>query len=199
MTSVTANPRGRGRPASASPQQVLEAGRQQFVREQRVDVQAIASELGLSRATIDRWFGSREGLLAEVIFNEFRQILRSAEESSRSRGGTRVLQIVDAANRSLARNVPFTLFLAQGQAAFQLVTSTGGQVQPRVVAEVERLIRLAVERDGYKPPVTPEDLAYALVRLSEAFLYNDASGEMRGDVDRLRAVQAALLGVSEAA
>jgi hypothetical protein len=35
--------------------------------------------------------------------------------------------------------------------------------------------------------------------LCEAFLYNDAAFGIRGDHERLRAVQAALLGVSHAA
>jgi hypothetical protein len=36
------------------------------------------------------------------------------------------------------------------------------------------------------------------VRLAEAFLFNDASAGMRGDVDRLREVKAAILGVTSA-
>ena len=42
----------------------------------------------------------------------------------------------------------------------------------------------------------PETLAYAIVRLAEAFLYNDAVTGIRGDHERLREVQAALLGVA---
>ena len=37
-------------------------------------------------------------------------------------------------------------------------------------------------------------LAYAIVRLGEAFLYNDAIVGIRGDTDRLREIEAALLG-----
>ena len=46
-----------------------------------------------------------------------------------------------------------------------------------------------------EPPVEPATLSYAIVRLAEAFLYNDADG-IRGDVERLREVEAALLGVT---
>ena len=47
----------------------------------------------------------------------------------------------------------------------------------------------------YEPPVEPATLGYAIVRLAEAFLFNDAAAGMRGDVDRLRDVEAAILGV----
>jgi hypothetical protein len=51
----------------------------------------------------------------------------------------------------------------------------------------------------YEPPADPETLAYAIVRLCEAFLYNDAAFGIRGDHERLREVQAALLGVPRGA
>jgi hypothetical protein len=38
-------------------------------------------------------------------------------------------------------------------------------------------------------------LAYAIVRLGEAFLYNDALAGIRGDTERLHQVEAALFGV----
>ena len=52
-----------------------------------------------------------------------------------------------------------------------------------------------VRAGAYDPPVDTSTLAYAIVRLAESFLFNDAVAGMRGDVDRLREVEAALLGV----
>ena len=50
-----------------------------------------------------------------------------------------------------------------------------------------------VAAGAYDPPVEPATLGYAIVRLAEAFLFSDAG--MRSDVDRLREVEAAILGV----
>ena len=55
-----------------------------------------------------------------------------------------------------------------------------------------------VDAGRYEPPVEPSTLGYAIVRIAEAFLYNDAAAGMRGDVDRLREVQGALLGIDDA-
>jgi hypothetical protein len=63
-----------------------------------------------------------------------------------------------------------------------------------MVERVTGLIEEEVSAGRYEPPVDPATLGFAIVRLAEAFLYNDASG-LRGDVDRLRDVEAALLGV----
>jgi hypothetical protein len=65
-----------------------------------------------------------------------------------------------------------------------------------MVARVTGIVEDEVRAGRYEPPVEPATLGFAIVRLAEAFLYNDAEG-LRGDVDRLREVEAALLGVSE--
>ena len=63
-----------------------------------------------------------------------------------------------------------------------------------MVARVTGLIEDEVGAGRYDPPVEPATLGFAIVRLAEAFLFNDADG-LRGDVERLREVEAALLGV----
>jgi tetracycline repressor-like protein len=87
--------------------------------------------------------------------------------------------------------------LAQEQErALRVLTWSGGIVQPRMVAAVERVICAEVEARAFAPAVAPVSLAYAIVRLAESFLYNDAIIGIRGDTDRLREVEAVLLGVS---
>ncbi len=68
-------------------------------------------------------------------------------------------------------------------------------MQPRAVACIAELIAAEVAAGRYDPPADPQTLAYAIVRLAEAFLYNDAVIGIRGDHARLREVEAALLGV----
>ena len=72
-----------------------------------------------------------------------------------------------------------------------------GIPQRRMVGNITRLIENEVRDGAYEPPVEPATLAYAIVKLAEAFLFNDAAAGMRGDVDRLRDVEAALLGVTK--
>jgi hypothetical protein len=64
-----------------------------------------------------------------------------------------------------------------------------------MVAMIAGLIEQEVDRGAYEPPVEPAVLGYAIVRLAEAFLFNDAALGSRGDLDRLREVEAALLQV----
>jgi hypothetical protein len=98
--------------------------------------------------------------------------------------------------RGLARSFGLRRFLEQErESALRILTSSGGIVEPRAVAVIGELIAEEVRRGAYDSPVDPPTLAHAIVGLANAFLYNDAVAGIRGDVDRLRDVEAALLGV----
>jgi AcrR family transcriptional regulator len=184
-----------GRPAAATREQALGLATKRFLKCERVDVQAIARELGLARATMHRWFQTREALLGELLgtMGE-RRLLQIRAETSGS-GARALLTTFDQFNRELAALDGMRTFLAQEQErALRILTSSGGIAQPRVVATVQRMIETEVESGRFDPKIEPNVLAYAVVRLGEAFLYNDAIVGIRGDTDRLREIVAALLG-----
>jgi AcrR family transcriptional regulator len=196
MTTTPGRRAGPGRPAAASREDVLDAAMHRYLRGRRVDVQAIAVELGLGRTTIYRWFGSREELIGEVLFRAAEPLIDAARAQARGRGGPALLDTFDRHNRSLDAAPALRQFVEQEpDAALRIITSSGGVVQPRMVARIAGLIEDEVRAGNYDPPVEPATLGYAIVRLAEAFLFNDAAAGMRSDVDRLRDVEAAILGV----
>ena len=196
FSTETAPGARRGRPAAASREDVLAAAMHRYLRGQRIDVQAIAAELGLGRTTIYRWFGSREGLIGEVLNLAYDGLVEAACAEAKGRGGARLLDIFDRLNRSLADAPALRQFVeAERETALRIITSSGGSAQPHNVARIVSVIEDEVRAGNYDPPVDPGTLGYAIVRLAEAFLFNDAAADMRGDVDRLRDVEAAILGV----
>jgi AcrR family transcriptional regulator len=195
VTKAAAPPR-RGRPAAASPNDVLALAREQYLAGERVDMTLLASRLGLGRATIYRWFGSRDALLGEVIAGELEALIADCRRRVRRRGAAGLLAVFDHVNRRLSKATALRRLLEEERgAALRLLTSSSGIVQPRAVANVEALIVAEVEAGRYTPPADPGTLAYAFVRLAEAFLYSDAAAGIRGDHERLREVEAAILGL----
>jgi len=184
-----------GRPAAATREAALALATKRFLKCERIDVQAIARELGLARATMHRWFLTREALLGELLgtMGEQRLLLIRAETSGS--GARALLSTFDQFNRELAALDGMRAFLAQEQErALRILTSSGGIAQPQMVGTVQRMIEAEVEAGRYAPKIEPNVLAYAIIRLGEAFLYNDAIIDIRGDTDRLREIEAALLG-----
>jgi AcrR family transcriptional regulator len=189
-------PGRRGRPAAATREAALALATERFVAAQRIDIQAIARELGLARATMHRWFQTREALLGELLATLAEQRLQAIRAEVPGGGARALLETADRFNREVAATRGMRFLLAQEQErALRILTSSGGIVQPRVVAAVEDVIVAEVQAGRYAPVVAPNSLAYAIVRLGEAFLYNDAIVGIRGDTARLREIEAALLGV----
>jgi AcrR family transcriptional regulator len=176
---------------------VLDAALDRYLRGRRVDIQAIAAELGLGRATVHRWFGTREALIGEVIVLASKPVLEAARTEASGSGGPALLETFDRFNRKLADAPALRQFVeAEREAALRIITSRNGVVQPRICAMITELIENEARAGSYEPPVEPATLGYAIVRLAEAFLFNDAALGSKGDLDRLREVEAALLHVA---
>jgi AcrR family transcriptional regulator len=193
MTSVASG--RRGRPAAATREAALELATKRFLACERIDVQALARELGLARATMHRWFQTREALLGEVLATLAERRVAAIRAATPGAGAGALLQAFDGFNREIAATPGMRFLLEQEQErALRILTSSGGIVQPRVVAAIERLIEDEVQAGRFEPSIAPDALAYAIVRLGEAFIYNDAIVGIRGDTERLREIEAALLG-----
>ena len=193
----TVRARRRGRPPAASREDVLAAALHAYLHGARIDVRAIAGELGLGRTTIYRWFGSREALIGEVVVRAAEPLFDDARAGARGGGGAALLDTFDRINQGLASAPALRSFLEVERDALRILTSSGGPVHPRMVEKIRGYIEAETSR-GFRPPVDPATLAYAIVRLAEAFLFNDATTALRDDVDRLREIEAALLGVRPA-
>ena len=186
----------RGRPATASPDDVLALVTALYLDGQRVDITVVASRLGLGRATIYRWFGSRDALLGEVIARQLELLVARKRARVSRRGAAGLLEVLDRVNQTLTRSQAVRRLLEQERhGAMRMLTSSAGVVEPRAVACIQALIEEEMALSGYEPPADPATLAFALVHLRHAFLWNDATSGVRGDYERLRAVQAALLGI----
>ena len=65
----------------------LRLARRKFLAAQRIDMTALASELGVNRVTLYRWVGSRDALMVEVLWSLAAPTLAGADAAVRARGG----------------------------------------------------------------------------------------------------------------
>lgn len=183
---------------AASRDQVLAIAREHFLGCRRVDVKGIAAESGVGRATMYRWFGSREGLLAEAMLGVFAERVAGAQSAVAGEGAEAVQETISRIYAGLAE-APHIQFLISTEraTALTLMTSSDGPVHPRIVELIQGLIEGERARGDYEPPSDPATLAYVLVRLAEAMLFNYASDEAARDLAKLREVMAPLLGATK--
>ncbi|MGH3256993.1 MAG: QsdR family transcriptional regulator [Streptosporangiaceae bacterium] len=163
----------------------------------RLDMQGLASELGVSRVTLFRRVGSREELLSEALWVLTQCTLETAAarwEAERPDGelhtpGTgRYINSIVAQSAGLRR-----LLDDEPAAAIRILTDPRGKIQTGIVAFVEDLLRRDIAEFGLVTIIEPEALAYALVRLGESFLYADVLAARKPDVETANRLQQALV------
>jgi AcrR family transcriptional regulator len=181
--------------ARATPAGAFRAARRMYLQGRRVDMGALANELGISRATLYRWTGHREQLLADVLWFLSDEIFEQAKRGhSEHLGVERLLAIFREHVGALIAAEPLHVFLRQEtHAALRILTSPDGGVQLRTVWKLTELYREEQQAGAFQPRIDPDALAYAVVRVTESFIYNDALLTIEPEVDRAAAIVAALL------
>jgi AcrR family transcriptional regulator len=152
----------------------------------------LAAETGVSRPTVHRWFGTREELVGAVVAEVFERTVHAARRRMPPEQG--VVDFVVEFAELVADSISLRRFLGQeGHAALRTLTKSDGPVQPRSVGLMVEILEEERRARRYRPPADPPVLAYAVVRLFEAFVYNDAVAGIRRDTEGLRAALQALL------
>jgi AcrR family transcriptional regulator len=192
--------RTRGRPAKATRADAVTLARADYLTGRRVEMRSVAIRLGVGRSTIHGWFGSRRQLVAEVLAGEFDGLVTAARSAVPQTGALGLLRTLELINHRLATSEPLRRLLErEREGALRLLTSPAAGVQPRAMAAIRRLIDDEVTAHQFQPPARSETLARAIIRLGEAFIYNDALSGIRGDTAELFEIEAALLGIPETA
>jgi AcrR family transcriptional regulator len=163
----------------------------------RLDMQALAQELGVSRVTLFRRVGSREALLGQALWMLTQCTLDTAAakwEAERPDGELHTPGTGQHINAMVSQSKGLRRLLDDEPAlAIRVLTDPRGQVQTGTVAFVEELLRRDIGEFGLVTLVEPDALAYALVRLGESFLYADVLAGRKPDVETVNRLQRALV------
>ena len=162
------------RPRRPTPLDALAVARRRFLAGERVDMSAVADELGVSRVTLYRWVGDRGALLGEVMGALAIRTLEKEAARLRVRGNDRVAHLAAHIVKSLMANSGMqALLAAEPQFALRLLTTSEGGVQQRIATWWEREITKEVAAAKMSSPLPAHDLAYLIVRLCESFVYKE--------------------------
>ena len=180
-------------PERATPATAFQAASEAFLRGERLDMSALATELGVSRATLYRWTGDREQLLADIIWTQLDAII--ADAAARVRGvGQKRLERIAARFLDVLANAPALRahLVNDGETGLRLMIAPNGLLRPRVVGRVRELVEQEVER-GYRPPAPPAVLADGIVSICERYLHNGGDPSLNPDPATAQRIIALLL------
>jgi AcrR family transcriptional regulator len=176
-----------------TPAAAFERAREVIRSGARLDMAALAADLGISRPTLYRWTGDRERLLADVSWAEVEQILLYFDRRTKGEGVGHIERLAYDFLTGLANNEALHAFLAnEGDNGLRLMTAPSGHIRPRLVAAVRDIIEREMTR-GYRPPAEPQLLADGIVALGERWLYHGGDPAMNPDPATARQVIELLL------
>jgi AcrR family transcriptional regulator len=185
MARTTALERALDAKPRPAPLDALQLARRRWLASERLDMGTLAKELGISRATLYSWVGSRERLIGEVIWSFAEEGLRQATEAARGSGAEYVVDVVQRFGRLNASFEPLRRFIEQDpELALRILTSKKGPVQERMIAAARELLAEQVAAGKLSPPLDIDTLAYLLIRVNESFIYSDVITGSEPDVDK---------------
>jgi AcrR family transcriptional regulator len=159
---------------------VFELAQAKWLAGERLDIGKLAEELGVGRATVFRWVGSKEQLYGEVISAAFAQTLEWARRASSGTGAKFLTEVTKNLVRALLASQPLRRFIQQDpEFAMRMVMSSSSPVEHRVISAVRSLIDAEVATGNLASAMDTQSLAYVIVRIAESLLYRDViTGEL---------------------
>jgi AcrR family transcriptional regulator len=178
-------------------------------------MQALARALAVDRATLYRWVGSRDQLLAEILWSLIDPTIARLREahchpgppagSNPAMSGPAVsgpagpgqspaAAVVTGTVRAVIANSGMQRFLdREGDLALRLLTTKASDFETRLIRLIGDLVREETAAGRLNPSVPLDDLPYVLVRIMESYVYLGLITGEHPDPDRAARVINALL------
>ena len=181
------------------PLDAFALARRAFLAGERLDMQALAAELGVNRATLYRWVGSKELLLGAVISSLVRETIAANRRAVPGEGPAHIAEVLHRGLEQTNAFEPMRRFLERDpEYALRVLTSKESTVQRGTIESVRELLEDQVRASAFQTSVDLEDLAYVLVRIGESFLYSDLIIGSEPNVAKARQMYEMILGVNGA-
>jgi AcrR family transcriptional regulator len=169
--------------------------RRWFIAGHRIEMQELAAELGVNRATLFRWVGGRDDLLGEILWSLAEPALAAAVAASDGKGARRITGAIGRFAAAVDQADFLREFLRrEPERALRILTTRAGTIQSRLVASIETLLKEEVSQSNLHSPLPLRELAYLVVRIVESFLYAELITGEEPDIAMAELAVRTLLG-----
>lgn len=158
-------------------------------------MQSLASELGISRTTLYRWVGDREGLISGMLSEMVTEVIREAIESAEGEGMDRLTDGMRRFTETSASFAPLRhLVRTEPELALRVMMAPGARVSLTIGAELQGEIEST--RPGWSTEKAAE-LADVITQVGMAYIWGNIATDSEPDVDRAMRAMRMLLAAAE--
>lgn len=183
-TSAAAQTISRPQRGAEGRRQLLALAQEQWLDNAQLDLGALATQLGIGRATVFRWAGSRDALLGEVIWSFHEPELQAALAATTLRGPALMSHMCRCSMQSVRVFEPMRRWTEKDpEYALKILSSESNVIFQRATAFTSELLKREAA-DGYlNPVIDSEELARLLVRIETSFLFSDLACGQEPSID----------------
>jgi AcrR family transcriptional regulator len=150
----------------------LREAQRMFQAGERVDMQRLAKKLGVDRATLYRWVGSRDRLLTETLWGLMAKTVERLRQPLPDGSSPTAADIITGATLAVMTNKGMQKFLErEGDLALKLLTTKASDHQQRLIKLMAEVIDADRQEGRLHSAVPAADLPYVLVRIMESYVY----------------------------
>ncbi|SFR60217.1 hypothetical protein SAMN05216203_1703 [Marinobacter daqiaonensis] len=162
------------RPTSrATPLDVLREGRRRWLRGERISLNDLAETVGIGRTTLFRWVGTKEVLMAEIMWSVYEPTLEKGKAEATGTGPDYIADVCRYTMTAVVASEPLRHFIRDDpQFALQVLTATR-LLQERRLNAMKTLLAEEQAKGTIQPTLELDSLALIIIRLTESFSYSD--------------------------
>jgi AcrR family transcriptional regulator len=171
------------RPRAGGPADAIRAAARVYLRGEPLDMSALATELGIGRATLYRWVGNREDLLAAVLAEGTERTYRAAIQGAQGEG---VPLVIDCMRRFMhsVLDTPALLALTQREPLlFIRLATMPGAIEDRSAELVAELLEQESALGRIRLILPSTVMAQAIVRICDSHLYAHLLGRNEPEIE----------------
>jgi AcrR family transcriptional regulator len=172
---------------------VLAAATRRYLAGRRLDMSEIAVELGIGRATLYRWAGKHDDVLAEVLADQTERLFRHTVVDDGRSGADRVLAVLDGFMRSVLGSAPLQALTARDPVLFLRLATMPGAIEARSTALIAEVIEQEQRAGRLRVALPATVLGQSIVRIADSFLYRHLLGAGEPDISSALDLVALLL------
>ncbi len=171
--------------------------RRHYLAGERIDMQSLASELGIGRTTLYRWVGDRDKLISEMLSGMVVEVIRAAIDEAEGEGMERV---IDGMRRFMVTTAGFSplrhLIQTEPELGLRVMLAPGSEVSSAITAALQ------AEIERTRPEWAGEEaaeLADVLIQIGMAYEWVNIAVRSEPEIDRAVRAMATLVRATDSA
>ena len=155
-----------------TPISVFELAHQKWVEGKTINLSEIAVELGIGRATVFRWVGSRDALLEEILWARYLYVFKDARKNAPGQGIEYVAEVFRRIMQAILDSEALQRFIKEDPHYALRLLAASRELQARRHKVCQRMLEEQTARGYLKPRLDIDSLANIINRITESFTYS---------------------------